>query len=300
MTEGAAWQGLGIANPGDSATFIPPETRAFSDTTMATIITGQPQTVWEYRFAVLNLILKDFRVRYRNMSMGFMWSVLNPLVMLGVLIFAFTYIYPHPEKYHAIFLLLGLVAYNFFGLCLSAAATSIYDNASLVKKVRFPRWAIPVSVVFSQLIHVVIQLVILCIFVACYKVPITWAFLWLPVIYGIEFIFVMGMSLICSALYIYYRDVKYIVESGLRVLFWFTPIFYTPELVHQSLPRIVYGIYMCNPLAGLIDASRRAVIHGVGPDMISFVTAIVVSFLTLAIGSWVFHRHQFEFADYIA
>ena len=85
---------------------------------------------WHHRYALYNLVLKDFRVRYRNMSLGFLWSVINPLVMLGVLVFVFTFVMKiNREPYFAVFLLLGLVLYNFMSLCLSTATTCIQDNS---------------------------------------------------------------------------------------------------------------------------------------------------------------------------
>lgn len=257
------------------------------------------EEVWVARFALLNLVLKDFRVRYRNMSLGFMWSVLNPLVILGVLSFVFTFIFKQDQPYFPVFLLLGLVAFNFFSLCLSAVTPAIFDNAALVKKVVFPRIVIPVSVVLSQLIHVLIQLLLLGMFILIFSVPITRMYLWMPVLYFIELLFVLGVSLICCALCVYFRDTRYLVESGLSILFWFTPIFYSLANMHDSLPKAIYAMYLCNPLAGCIEAARRVVLHGVAPDMISLAFAAGIAVATLVLGIAVFSRLQRNFADNI-
>ena len=99
-------------------------------------------------------------MRYRNMSLGVLWSILNPLVMLGVLVFVFTFIFPQGESQPVfpVFVLLGLVCYNFLSLCINTSTNCIVDHASLVKKVIFPRQVLPLAVVLSQSIHVLIQL----------------------------------------------------------------------------------------------------------------------------------------------
>src|SRR5512137_1852489 len=97
-----------------------------------------------------NLVAKDFRIRYRNMSLGVLWSVLNPLVMLGILLIVFTVVYPQRgQAYFPISVLLGLVSYNFVALCIPAATGAVVENAPLVKKSVFPRQILPISVVLS-------------------------------------------------------------------------------------------------------------------------------------------------------
>lgn len=261
---------------------------------------GSWLSIYEYRFALLNLVLKDFRIRYRNMSLGILWSVINPLVMLGVLLFVFTYLYPNKTVDNfPIFILLGLLHFNFFSLCVSSTTTCIIDNAPLVKKVIFPRIILPLSVVLSQVIHMIIQFVLLVVFVFAYQLPITWYFLWIPVIFVVELVFLIGVSLMASMLNVYFRDVQYIVQSGLQVLFWFTPTFYSLTTVHQSLPSWLYGVLIMNPLAGLIDGARKAVLHQAHPDTVAFSAAVVVSIITFFLGIALFQRFQRNFADRI-
>jgi ABC-type polysaccharide/polyol phosphate export permease len=256
--------------------------------------------LWHYRFALLNLVLKDFRIRYRNMALGIVWSVVNPLVMLGVLLFIFTFIWPRGDiPYFPIFILLGLLVYNFFSMCITTSTTCILNNGSLMKKAIFPRILIPLSVVLSQVIHLVIQLGLLVLFLLLYRVPWTWGFLWLAPIYVTELVFVTGLALICSTLNVYFRDVQYVVESSLTVLFWFTPIFYDLNTVYQSLPPWVFGLYIANPMAGLIDAARKAIIYQQPPDVVATGAAVIVSMLVFAFGVWFFARYQRNFADRI-
>lgn len=254
--------------------------------------------IWERRFALRNLVLKNLRVRYRNMALGMLWSVLNPLVMLGVLVFVFSYVYPQPARpAFPIFVLIGLVHFNIFSRILAAATNSVVEHSALVKRVAFPRMIIPLAVVLSQLPDVLILVGLLGIFVALFHLPWTWMFLWVPVILLVELVFVTGMALLFSALDVYYRDMLYIVESGLTILFWMTPVFYPITYIHENLPRFCYDLYILNPLAGCVDATRRAILDHAPPDSDAFVAAIVVAVLTLVFGIYAFEKLQRKFAD---
>lgn len=254
--------------------------------------------IWAYRFALRNLILKDFRVRYRNMSLGILWSVLNPLVMLGVLVLVFSYIHlTSREDKFPIFLLLGMIPFNFFSLSIAASTNCIVENAALVKKVIFPRHILPLSVVLSQIIHLVIQGVLLAIFMAIFRVPLTVMYLWVPVIFLVELVFVSGLSMMTSALNVYYRDTLYLVQSILTIMFWFTPIFYSLPIVKGSLHPVLYQVYLLNPLAGLIDSLRRVILKGTMPDLQALGFAVVMSVLFFWCGWRLFSRRERHFAD---
>ena len=251
-----------------------------------------------YRFALQNLILKDFRIRYRNMSLGFLWSVVNPLIMLGVLVFIFTYVSPlQTIPYYPVYVLAGLIVFNGFSLCLTAATGSVVDNAPLIKKTIFPRVLLPFSVVLSQAIQVGIQWLLFGMFLLILRVPPALTWLWLPAIVGVELLFILGMSLICSALNVYFRDMQYVVASAMTLLFWFTPIFYSLSLVHDRLPFTFYGLYLLNPLAGCTDSVRKVILSGQSPDFVAFGFAVVIAGGLFLLGLSLFHRLQRNFAD---
>lgn len=257
-------------------------------------------SAWRYRYALHNLVLKDFRVRYRNMSLGILWSIINPLVMLGVLLIVFTYIHQNRHvHYFPVFLLIGLVFYNIMALVLPPATTAIVGNANLVKKVIFPRAMVPVAVVASQMIHIGIKLVILGTFLFVFSVPVNWTWLWIFPIILTMLIFVTGMAFGCSALAVTYRDMLYVVESGLKISFWLTPIFYDLLQVKLNLARPLYWIYLLNPAAGCIDATRKALLMGQHPDPEAFGFAAFSALVILVVGIAIFRSKEQQFADYL-
>lgn len=251
-----------------------------------------------WRFALRNLILKDFRVRYRNMALGLLWSVFNPLVMLCVITFIFTYVYPaHGRRIFPVFVLTGLVSFNVFSRTLSAVTGSIVDNALLVKRVAFPRILIPLSIVCSQVIDGVVMFALLLVFVLLFSVPVTASFFWLPLVFAVEVVFLLGVALLASAMNVYYRDVRYLVESGLTVLFWLSPVFYPVSAVRGSVPALLYRVYMFNPLVGCIEGARNAILLQRPPGAETFGVAAAVAVATLAAGLAVFTVLQKQFAD---
>jgi ABC-type polysaccharide/polyol phosphate export permease len=153
--------------------------------------------------------------------------------------------------------------------------------------------------VLSQCIHLVIQLLLLAVFILLLRVPVTSTYLWLPVAIVIELAFIVGLSLITCTLNVYFRDVQYVVQSVLTILFWFTPIFYALGNAHQNLSRPLYLLFIANPLAGCIETARRGVLQGGGPEPDSFLAAVLVSALTLVFGVWMFARLQGRFSDHV-
>ena len=144
--------------------------------------------------------------------MGIFWSLVNPLIMMGVLTFIFSVVFTRGIPNYPLFLLCGLLPYNFFTQAWSTATTSVVSNASLVKQVRFQRELVPVSVVLGNALHYALQLALLLIAVVIVVgVNIQW--MWLPLVLSLQLIFVCGLSLLTSALDVYYRDMGYVVPE---------------------------------------------------------------------------------------
>ena len=252
---------------------------------------------FDHLFILKNLVSTDFKVRYRNMSLGIFWSLIQPLIMMGVLTYVFTVLFPSPVKRFPLFVLMGLIPFNFFSMAWATSTRSIVDNAHLIKKVPFRRELVPVAVVLGNALHYFIQLGILLVVVACFQgVSIFW--LWLPVIVLLQLILATGAALFTSAMDVYYRDVRYVVESINLVLFWLVPIFYSFEQVQRSLKPEYLFVYELNPVAAMVLVIRRVLLNAEGPGPTLFKFA-VISIISLLIGYFVFRRVQRNFSDYM-
>lgn len=249
-----------------------------------------------YRFLLKNLMQKDFRIRYRNMSLGVFWSLLNPLIMMGVMTFVFTKIFPNPGgKMFPLSILCGLVPFNFFALAWVSGSMSLTDNASLIKRVPVPREIFPIASVLSNCLHLIIQVALLLVLVLAFGRGVNIYWLWLPVLWGLYILFVAGLALLCAALNVYIRDVRYVIESINTVLFWLVPIFYSFAMI----PARYKEIYQFNPVAALIMMLRNILLEGVPPANSTLWRMAVCAFGMLLAGFWVFKRLSRRVYDYL-
>lgn len=247
-------------------------------------------------FLLENLVLKDFRIRYRNMSLGILWSLINPLVMMGVLAFIFGGVFGgNNSPTFPLFILCGLVPYNFFTAALLSGTTSVIDSASLVKRVPVPREVVPIAAVFSNGIHLIIQVALLIGFALYFHLPPGPSWVWLPVIWFLFVVFVCGLSLGSSAINVFVRDTRYVVESFNLVLFWLVPIFYSFTII----PAKYIVVYRFNPVAALTMAMRNILIDRKPPASSLVLNMLIVAAVTMALGLVIFNRLKARFYEHI-
>lgn len=243
---------------------------------------------FRYRELIRNLVARDLKVRYRHSVLGFLWCLINPLLMMTVFTIVFTVLMRSSIPNFPVFVLIGILAWNFHVTAVMGAATSIVANASLVKKVYFPREVLPISAVLSNGVNFLLALVALFAMIGVFNIHLSWTLVFLPVIFVVQVTFLLGVALILSALTVYFRDVEIILETSMLAWFFLTPIFYRMEDV---FPEYTRAMYILNPMASIISAYRDVLYYGGIPGL-DFLARTFVTSLLILVGGYVFFRRS--------
>lgn len=252
-----------------------------------------------YRELARNLVVRDLKVRYRNSFFGFLWALGNPLLMMGVFTIVFTVLWPQEVHKFPVFILAGLLPWNFFSTSAMGAVSSITGNAHIVKKVYFPREILPASLVLSNLVNFCLALLALFVVIFLFRVPLTIWIILLPVVILVQAVFTMGIVFFLAAINVFYRDTEVIMDVVLMALFFMTPVFYPIERLPQSFT--AFGVdlpvqrlmYILNPMASVI-ASYRSILYGSytggppGPPAVDFFLRTSATALAFFIAGYLF------------
>jgi ABC-2 type transport system permease protein len=214
-----------------------------------------------YQELLRNLIRKELKVKYKNSALGFVWSLLNPLLSLAIFSLVFRVLLRFGIPYYAFYLLSGLLAWNLFSTSLTTATQSIVGNASLVSKVRFPRATLPLASVGASAYHFGVQFAVLAGAMVIFGYLPFWdsGFALFPAALLILLVFVSALSFVLAALNVYFRDVGHLLELGLLAWFWMTPIVYASAWVQERLADTpgLWSLYLANPMTGIVLAFQR-------------------------------------------
>lgn len=256
-----------------------------------------------YRGLVYNLVVRELKARYKRSALGFLWSLLNPLAMMLVFTVVFTVIMPSQIEKYPIFLLCGLLPWNYFTGGMMVSINSIAGNASLVKKVYFPREALPISSVLASLVNFLLGLVVLMGVLVVFRAPFTPWLLLLPLVILIQTCFILGIALFLSTVNVYYRDTLMIMDVVLLAWFFLTPVVYAIDILPTSYQVIGLDLnlqrlmYVFNPMASLIAAYRDLLYFGYRTDLDFFLRTAVTAIAILILGYAFFIRHSHKFGE---
>ena len=260
--------------------------------------------VWQYRELVRNLVIRDLKVRYKNSFLGVAWSWLNPLLMMVVYTILVTVLLRNTDiPYYPIFLLSGLLAWNFFSDTVIQATGSIVNNAHLIKKVYFPPDVLPISLMLANLVNFLIALPLFFGLAFLFGVRPTWYVLLLPVTMLVHIAFTMGVSFLLATLNVFFRDTQVILGVVMLAWFFLTPVFYTIKFVPEQV--ILWGVTFnaqvwlrrLNPMASIIASYRDLLYWGAPTGLDFLLRTAVTSLIVLTVGYVVFVRYSRRFAE---
>lgn len=258
--------------------------------------------LWRYRDLFVVFSWRDISVRYKQTALGVLWVVLQPMVQMVVFTAVFNRVggiksgdtTPYP-----VFVLVGLLFWQFFSGTLAKASDSMVMNANLVQKVYFPRIVIPTASVLSGLVDFLVAACILAAMMAFYHSTTTfYGVVLVPVLLLIAVVASLGGGMFLSALNVKYRDVRYALPFLIQTLMFVTPVIYPVSLL-SKIPALKMAVLACNPIAGVIDTARATLLRGEQADWATVGTSALSACAFFVIGLYFFRAMERHFADII-
>lgn len=254
---------------------------------------SRPKEIIEYRSMLWGLILSELRTRYRGSVLGFLWTFLNPLLTLLVYTLVFSTVMRISMDHYAVFLFIGLLAWNLFSSATMSATSVIIRQSSMVKKIYFPREILPLSVVGGAVMNYIFSLVILIPFlmISGYEPNVNW--IYFPLVLLLETVLTIGFALLFASLNVYMRDLEHVLGIFMMLWMYLTPVVYSLSMVPHHLGQI----FKLNPVADVLVSFQDIFYFDQPLHWKLFLYGWIVSLIILLIGWIVFHRLSRRFAE---
>ncbi len=253
--------------------------------------------IYRKRYLLQQLVVNNLRLKYRRSIFGYIWSILNPLSVMAIMILVFSVMFHSEIENFPVYLLIGRLCFDFMNEGTRSGMTAINDNASLLKKAYVPKIIFPLATTtysFLNFIFALGALVIVMIFTKC--VP-SWHIILFPLILLELYVFVFGLSLILAQSFVRFKDTLYIYNAFIVAWMYLTPIFYPADILKAT--KILQLLYRLNPMYHYIAQARDVILYHQLPGVGIVVAGLLCSVTMLLLGIWVFYKNQDNFILYI-
>ena len=249
----------------------------------------------KYRFLIQQLVSRDFKTKYKRSVLGMFWSFLNPLLMMSVQYFVFSTIFKSDISNYAVYLLVGIVSFNFFSEACNMSLVSILGNASLITKVYVPKYIYPLTRIMSSVVNLGISL--LPLIIVCLTTGVQFHKSAILALYFLVclIIFTLGLGLLLSSSMVFFRDTQFLWNVFSMVWMYATPIFY-PESILPDRFKFILNI---NPLYYFLKNARICILDGISPEPVVYFQCMVIALSMLLLGSLIFRKMQDRFVLYL-
>lgn len=253
--------------------------------------------LWHHRELTLSFALRDIKARYRQTALGAVWAVVQPFSLMVV----FTLVFSRFAKVssdgipYPIFSYTSLIFWTFFATAVSQGTVAMVANATLVRKIYFPRETLLIAVILSAALDLVIATTIFGGMLVYYRTALTLTALWIPVLLALQTVFALGVICLSSALHVNYRDIGHGLPLLLQLWLFATPVAYPLSLV----PAALLPFYLLNPMVPIIEGYRRVILRGLPPDPAQLLLATLIVLVVTSAGYVLFKRAEQTFADVI-
>lgn len=253
------------------------------------------QKIKQYQFLFEELVKRDFTRKYKRTILGMAWSIISPLVNLLIMWLVFENLLGSNIEHYVLYLFAGQLVFSFFSDATNMGMTSLIANSSIFSKVNVPKYLFLFSQNVSSLINFGLTLIIFFVFVAIEGVAFSWNFLMLIYPICCLVIFNLGIGLILSALYVFFRDMQYLWGIVSQLLMWLSAIFYSIETFAENIQRL----FLLNPLYVFIKYFRVVVLDGNIPSLQFHLILLADALIAFGIGAWFYKHYNTEFLYYI-
>jgi len=257
--------------------------------------------LWRYRELFYVLAWRDISVRYKQTAIGVLWAVIQPLLLTVIFTFVFGRLAKMPSDGvpYPLWVFAASMSWQFFAASLASASQSLVTNANMISKVYFPRLIVPAGAVVTSMVDFLISFVLFLLMMAWYQVWPTWRFIAVPPLMVLAFVAALGPGLLITALNVKYRDFRYIIPFIIQIGIYVSPVGYGSGVVAENRPALLW-LYSLNPMVGVIDGFRWALLDGKGGlTLPSFALSVSVTALLSFLGVWYFRKTESTFADVI-
>lgn len=244
-----------------------------------------------YKPLIGELVVRDLKTKYRRSFLGYVWSLLNPLLMMAIMTVVFSYMFRFDIPNYPLYLICGQTLWNFFSESTSISMHSIIQNGSLIRKVYIPKYIFPLSRVLSSFVTMSFSLAAILIVMLFTGVRFTFALLLTPVPLFLLLLFCMGLGMALSGLAVYFRDTIHLYSVLITAWMYLTPVFYPISV----LPEKIAAVLKLNPLYYYIDFFRNLVLYGTVPGILTWIVCVVCGLASFVAGLLIFRRLQRNF-----
>ena len=240
----------------------------------------------QYGFILQQLVGRELKKKYSRSILGIVWSVLQPMLMMIVMMFIFSYMFSRSIELYPLYYLAGTLTWGLFAHATSASVSSIVDNRGLISKVIVPKQIFPMARVCSETVNFLFSLIAYAIMMVVYRVPLTWRILLLPIIILCIFFFTLGISYILSTMYVFFGDIRHLYAVLLNMLMFMSAIFYSADALSPQTQIIVEN----NPMYNYITCVRNCAIYGITPTAAEWLRCLLWAVGSYIVGVRVFAR----------
>ena len=249
--------------------------------------------LYQYRELLKSNVKKEIRGKYKASFLGVLWSFINPLLMTLVYAIVFPFLLRNGQPHYTTFIVIAILPWVWCTTSIAQGTPTILNNAAIIKKVFFPREILPISVITSGLVNYGISCIIVLIFLIFSGIGFSLNILYLPLIMIVQYTFLLGVILITCSIDVYVRDVEYIVNFIMQMVFYATPILYPVEM----FPTWVQKFLRLNPMTTIIESYRNIFYYQTAPNFIRLGLVFIASIILVMIGFKIFYKLEKGFAE---